>query len=158
MYYGSVVAGSCVGKRVFGIDVVDTPTSPDIANLDVCGQVGPLAALVKTVSGVQVSDGVLNIQSVYGSVDDPEVAAIEVIPSAAPSAPTVTSTSPANGAGGVVTSVAPTATFSTTMDATTLTSSSFTLTPAGGSPGAATVSYNAATQTAKLSPGAALAK
>src|SRR5207253_2976451 len=50
------------------------------------------------------------------------------------SAPTVTANTPANNASGVATSVAPTATFSRAMDASTITSSSFTLTPAGGSP------------------------
>ena len=42
--------------------------------------VGANAALVKTIPGVTVTDGVLNIQSVYGSADDPEIAAIEVVP------------------------------------------------------------------------------
>jgi hypothetical protein len=76
MYY---VSGGCVGKRVFSIDIADTATSPDIADLDICAAVGPYAALVKTISGVQVSDGVLNIQAIYGSADDPEIAAIEVV-------------------------------------------------------------------------------
>jgi hypothetical protein len=76
MYY---VTGGCVGKRVFSIDIADTATSPDIADLDICAAVGPYAALVKTISGVQVSDGVLNIQAIYGSADDPEIAAIEVV-------------------------------------------------------------------------------
>src|SRR5207302_6750538 len=87
----------CVGKRVFSMDIVDTPTNPDIANLDICAAAGGgNTALVRTVSSVQVTDGVLNIQSVYGSADDPEVAAIEVVPSTS-SGPTVTSTTPAAG-------------------------------------------------------------
>ena len=155
LYY---TAGSCIGKRVFSIDVADTPANPDIANLDICAAAGGAdTALVRTVSNVTVSDGVLNIQSVYGSADDPEVAAIEVVPAGAPTAPTVTATSPAGGATGVSTGIAPTATFSTAMDPATITSSSFTLTPSGGSPVAATVSYGSASQTATLSPSAPLA-
>ena len=67
--------------RVFSMDVLNTPGAPDIQNLDICAAVGPNAALVRTVSGVTVSNGVLSIQSVYGSADDPELAAIEVVPS-----------------------------------------------------------------------------
>jgi hypothetical protein len=70
----------CAGERVFGIDVLDTAASPDIANLDICALVGANAALVKTVSGVLVVDGVLGVKGVYGSADDPELAAIEILP------------------------------------------------------------------------------
>ena len=111
LYY---TAGSCIGKRIFSMDVLDTPTSPDIANLDICAAAGGAdRALVRTVQSVQVSDGVLNIQSVYGSADDPEVAAIEVVPASSSSGPTVTATSPAGGATGVSTGTTATATFST---------------------------------------------
>jgi hypothetical protein len=62
------------------MNIVDTPGA-DIPNtLDVCALVGPNAALVRTVQGVSITDGTLNVQSVYGSVDDPELAAIEVVP------------------------------------------------------------------------------
>src|SRR5207253_1673647 len=70
-------------------------------------------------------------------------------------APTVTANSPANGATGVATSVAPTATFSRAMDASSITSSSFTLTPAGGSPVAASIAYSGGVAT--LTPTVALA-
>ena len=79
LYYGTAEPGAA-GKRVFGMDILDTPASPDIANLDIYAEVGPNAALVKTITGVQVTDGKLSIKSVYGSADDPEIAAIEVIP------------------------------------------------------------------------------
>jgi hypothetical protein len=157
LYYGSVVPGSCVGKRVFGMNIVDTPGAQDISNLDICAQVGPNAALVKTVSGVAVSDGVLNIQSVYGSVDDPEVAAIEVIPSGPPGPPTVTAKSPADGSNGISTATTVTATFSRAMDPTTITASSFTLRRPDTTLVTATVSYDGATNTATLAPSAALA-
>src|SRR6185312_9930801 len=82
IYYGNIVAGNCVGKRIFSVDLPDTATSPDLANLDICAQAGGTkTALVKTITGVQVTDGLLNIQSIYGSADDPEIAAIEVVPS-----------------------------------------------------------------------------
>ena len=72
----------CTGDRVFSMDVLDTPVSPDLANIDVCAAVGPNKAYVRTVQNVTVSDGVLNIQSVYGSADDPELSGIEVVPRA----------------------------------------------------------------------------
>src|SRR5207245_4796054 len=62
-------------------------------------------------------------------------------------APTVTAKTPADGATAVATSIAPTATFSRAMDASTITSSSFTLTPSGGSAVAATVGYSGTTAT-----------
>jgi hypothetical protein len=71
-------------------------------------------------------------------------------------APTVTATTPMDGATGVSTTITPTATFSRPMEAGTLESSSFTLTPDGGSPVAASVSYDAGTRTATLTPAAAL--
>jgi hypothetical protein len=80
LYYGTTVPGSCVGKRIFGMNVLDTPGIDIPATLDVCAQVGPNAALVQVVRGVNVTDGTLNVQSVYGSIDDPELAAIEVVP------------------------------------------------------------------------------
>src|SRR5438132_1446681 len=70
-------------------------------------------------------------------------------------APTVTANTPANGATAVAVRVAPTATFSRAMDASTITSSSFTLTPAGGSPVAASVALSG--NTATLTPSAVLA-
>src|SRR5207248_9125910 len=108
-----------------------------------------------------VTDGQLNINSVYGSVDDPEVTAIEVIPAAAPPAPpgppTVTAKSPPDASTGVSTGTTVAATFSRGMDATTITSSSFTLKAPNGSTVPATVTYNSAANTATLTPTAALA-
>ena len=86
LYYGTSAPGGN-GKRVFGIDVLDTPTSPDLSNIDIYSQVGANAALVKTIAGVTVTDGVLNLKSVYGTADDPEIAAIEVVPSTGPPPP-----------------------------------------------------------------------
>src|SRR5207244_12301870 len=71
-----------------------TPASPDLANIDICSQVAAKAALTKTVTGVTVTDGVLDIKSVYGSADDPELAAIEVVPSSSSPAPQIGQWSP----------------------------------------------------------------
>ena len=161
LYFGTVVAGNCVGKRIFGVDIADTPTSPDLANLDICASVGANAALVRTISGVTVSDGFLNINAVYGAADDPEITALEVIPAGGgggpPAAPTVTSTVPANAATNVSSSAPVTATFSRAMDGTTLTSTSFTLKKTDGTTVPASISYDASTSTATLTPTSALA-
>jgi len=69
-------------------------------------------------------------------------------------APTVSATNPLNGA----TSVAIiTASFNEEMTASSITSTSFTLTGPGGSPVAGTVSYNATTRIATFTPTSALA-
>jgi hypothetical protein len=153
---------NCVGKRVFGMDIVDT-AGQDLSNIDICAQVGADTALVTTISGVNVTDGTLNIQSVYGAADDPEIAAIEVVPAAGgggppppPTPPTVTSMSPPNGSTGVATGAAVSAVFSRAMDPATITTTSFTLAPTAGPAVAATVAYNNATLTATLTPSAAL--
>jgi hypothetical protein len=76
------VGGSCFAKRVFSVDIGDTAAGPDIADLDICAAAGgPNTAYARKIARVVVSDGTLDIQSIYGSLDDPEVAAIEVVPS-----------------------------------------------------------------------------
>ena len=69
---------------------------------------------------------------------------------------TVSATTPASGANGVSISSAVSATFNGAIDASTLNTSTFTLTSPGGSV-TATVTYNAATNTATFTPSAALA-
>ena len=73
-------------------------------------------------------------------------------------APTVTSTTPANSAMGV-SATAPiiTAAFSQAMNPSTLTSSTFTLTAAGGAPVTGTVTYTATGSVATFAPSANLA-
>src|SRR5436309_257118 len=71
--------------------------------------------------------------------------------------PTVTAVTPANGATAVSRAVAPTATFSRAMDATTITASSFTLSPASGNTVAATVGYDGSTNIATVTPASMLA-
>jgi O-glycosyl hydrolase/methionine-rich copper-binding protein CopC len=72
-------------------------------------------------------------------------------------APTVAAVTPGNGSTGVAAGTTVTATFSEAMKASTITASTFTLTPQGGAAVSATVSYNAATLTATLTPNAPLA-
>ena len=68
-------------------------------------------------------------------------------------APTVASVTPAAGATAVPVTTTPTATFSEAIDAATLTSGTFTLTPAGSTTAvAATITYAAGTRTATLTP------
>ena len=98
-----------------------------------------------------VTDGVLAVRSVYGSADNPELAAIELIPKP-PAAPTVVSTVPVNGATGVSPFVAPRATFSRGLDEATVTSSSVTLRDAGGQLVPASVSYDAPTTSIVIDP------
>ncbi len=140
----------CTGKRVFGMDILNTPVSPDLANIDICKAVGPDAAYDLTVPRVSVTNGVLSIQSVYGSADDPEVTAIDVIPDAI--SPSVTSMTPAAGTKDIPVTTPITATFSEAMTASTITASTFTLTTSGGAAVPASVSYNPSTLTATLTP------
>jgi hypothetical protein len=70
--------------------------------------------------------------------------------------PAVISTSPDSGESGVAINTTVKATFDRDMTASTITTSSFTLTPQLGTPVAATVTYNAATATATLTPTTAL--
>ena len=154
----------CAGSRIFSMDIVDTATSPDIANLDICALVGPNAALIRTISNVVVSDGILDIQSVTGAADTPVLSAIEVVahsgggsgPPPGPGAPVVTSTIPVDGATGVSPAIAVAATFSIPMDATTITGTSFTLKDSLNNPVPASVTYDAATTKATLTPTAGL--
>jgi hypothetical protein len=154
-YYGVVTTGSCVGKRIFAMDIVDTALTPDLPSLDVCAAVGPAAAYVVNVANVTVADGVLDIKSVNGSVDSPELTALEVIPRAIAS-PTVTSTAPLSSELNVPVSTFPRATFSRAMDATTISSSTATLSgPAGLI--TASVSFDSASRTVTITPAATLA-
>jgi O-glycosyl hydrolase len=71
-------------------------------------------------------------------------------------APTVTSVTPVNATNGVAITTTATAIFSEGMNPATITGSTFTLTPQGGSAVAATVSYDISNLTATLTPTAPL--
>jgi hypothetical protein len=83
LYFGTTVPG-CEGKRLFSLDVGDTPASPDIANLDICSEVGPTAAMQRLIRNVVVRDGALDLTTIRGIADDPELAAVEVLPAGTP--------------------------------------------------------------------------
>jgi O-glycosyl hydrolase len=76
---------------------------------------------------------------------------------AAAPAPTVTAVTPANLSTGVAITSAVTATFSEAMNAATITGSTFTLTPQGGSAISATVTYSSTGNIATLMPNSVLA-
>lgn len=71
--------------------------------------------------------------------------------------PTVTSTSPANGATGVIQQPTVTATFSEPVDPATVNASNFQLQAGSNPPVSATISYDASTRTARLTPSTLLA-
>lgn len=76
---------------------------------------------------------------------------------AAPVPPTVTAVSPANGATNVAVNSPVAATFSEAMNAASITASSFTVVPQGGSAVAGTIAYNGGQMTATFTPSASLA-
>ena len=137
------------------MDVLNTTGSPDLSNIDICKAVGPNAAYDVTVSRVNVTNGSLGIQSVYGAADDPEVTSIEIIPDQV--APSVTQTTPLAGAKDIPVASPVSAGFSEAMTASTFTNSTFTLTGPGGAAVPAAVTYNPSSFTATLQPNANLA-
>jgi hypothetical protein len=72
--------------------------------------------------------------------------------SAAPCAPTVISTAPPNGVGGICPNTLVVATFSEAMNASTINTTTFTLTGPGITPVGGTVTYDAATDAATFTP------
>jgi len=78
-------------------------------------------------------------------------------PPADTTAPTVTATSPASGSTGVAAAANVTATFSEAMNASTVTSSTFTLQAGSSTPVPAVVAYDSANNVATLNPNADLA-
>src|SRR5262249_2241437 len=90
--------------------------------------------------------------------DDPELAAIEVVPSSGPPGPpVVTAKTPTDGATGVATNTGVSASFSRAMDSTTFTSSSFTLARPDSTLVPASYTYDPTSQTATRVPNAARA-
>jgi hypothetical protein len=103
---------------------------------------------VRVATGVKAADG---------SALPSDVTWTFATASSPPAAPTVSATSPADGAGAVTPTANVTATFDRAMDATTLTGQSFVLRDAGGTAVAASISYDATSRTATLKPTATLA-
>ncbi len=95
------------------------------------------------------------VRATAGGLTDPTPASQTWLVDA--TAPTVTSTVPLAGASGVATTSSVTATFSEPMNAATISGSTFTLTPSGGSSVAAAITYDGPTRTARLTPSVSLA-
>jgi hypothetical protein len=119
----------------------------------------PLHALA---SGVDGSNGVYN----YGSTSTFPTSSfnssnywvdVVFVPSGSTAAPAVTSTSPANAAGGVATNISVTATFSEPMDPASITATSFQLLDANQTAVAGTVTYNSANAALVFQPSTPLA-
>jgi hypothetical protein len=67
--------GQAVGRRIFDV-LLENQLKLD--NLDIFAEAGGYTLLVKTLQ-TTVSDGVLNINFVHGSADDPLIGAIEIL-------------------------------------------------------------------------------
>jgi fibronectin type 3 domain-containing protein/PKD repeat protein/3-deoxy-D-manno-octulosonate 8-phosphate phosphatase KdsC-like HAD superfamily phosphatase len=67
--------GQAVGRRIFDV-LLENQLALD--NLDIFAEAGGYTLLVKTLQ-TTVSDGVLNINFVHGSADDPLIGAIEIL-------------------------------------------------------------------------------
>src|SRR5207245_2853132 len=151
--YFAEIQKTAIGQRVFNVDVSGTTPNPDIASLDIYAAAGGAnKALVKTVTGAVACGAAIRVTTT-AVTDFPAIAAIEVIPTG----PAVCATSPANAATAVAKTTAVTATFSGGMTGSSITASSFTLTPNGGTPIGATVGYDATALKATLTPNVALA-
>jgi hypothetical protein len=136
---GGTVAGS-VSYNSGTLTATFTPTGGPLANG--VGYTATITTGARDVSGLPLaSDFILTFSTV---------------PDATP--PTVTSTSPANGATDVSTATSVTATFSKAMDAATINTATFTLrATSSGVHVSGTVSYNSGNTTATFLPSALLA-
>jgi hypothetical protein len=141
------------GKRIFSVDVLNTTPVNDISNLDVFAAAGAANKPYSvTVPNVQVSARLLQLRAV-ANLDDPEIAAIEIIPH--PS--TVGSASPAPGSTAVPVGTTASAVFENPMDASSLTASTVYLSGPGGALVPAAVAYDATARKVTLTPSAPLA-
>jgi hypothetical protein len=101
------------------------------------------------IDNVRIYDQALPQSQIQTDMNTPIISPVDT-------PPTVTSVTPADGASGVSTGTAITVQFSEALDPTTVTSSTIQLLNSSGSAVAASVSYNASTFTATLTPSAAL--
>ena len=143
------LTNTACNTRVFSVDVLNTPLVNDISNLDIFCEVGANKPDIKTISNVPVTARSMRLKAVVG-VGTPEIAAIEIIPHV-----TATASTPAAGATGVSVGTTVSAVFSQAMDATSLTSSTVTLSSPGGAV-TVTVAYDSAAKTVTLTPSAPL--
>jgi N,N-dimethylformamidase beta subunit-like, C-terminal/Concanavalin A-like lectin/glucanases superfamily/Bacterial Ig-like domain/Bacterial Ig domain/Calx-beta domain len=137
---------------------------------------GTLATSLPLSGSIDVTSGALRIggnniwgEWFSGQIDEVRVYSRALAPSeiqtdmntpiggADTTAPTVSSVAPANGATGVLTDTNVTATFSESVNPTTVTTSTFELRDSANALVPATVSYNSSTSTATLDPSSTLA-
>ncbi|MGJ0483987.1 MAG: N,N-dimethylformamidase beta subunit family domain-containing protein [Methylomicrobium sp.] len=132
------------GTNANGLQAMVPTNSGTTRLISLTGPSGAIQPALQTIKGVEYaffSAAAGNYTATYG-VDS--------------TSPTVTSTSPTNSATNVDLSSSITATFSEAMDATTITASTFELKDASSNVVNATVSYNASTFTAVLTPTSSL--
>jgi len=134
--------------------VTATLTFDSATNTATITPVSPLS-YTKTYT-ISVVGGIGGLKDVAGNVMTQTVLSTFTTGAPDTTAPTVTAYSPTNGAAGVSTTAAITISFSEALNAATVNSNTIQLL-VGGSPVAATVTYNAANNTATLTPTAALA-
>jgi hypothetical protein len=145
------LTNTACNTRVFSVDVLNTALVNDISGLDIFCEVGANKPDIKTILNVAVTARSMRLKAVVG-VGTPEIAAIEIIPHA----PTASSPTPTAGATGVAVGTTVSTVFSQAMDATSLTSSTVTLSGPGGTV-TATIAYDSATKTVTLTPSGPLA-
>jgi hypothetical protein len=147
------LTNTACNTRIFSVDILNTTTPVnDVSNLDIACEVGANKPDIKAFSNILVNARTLRLKAVAGTVGTPEIAAIEITPHQA----TVSSFTPAAGATGISVGTAVSGVFSQAMDATSLTSSTVTLTGPGGAV-TATVAYDSTSKTMTLMPSAPLA-
>lgn len=145
-----------IGKRVFSANMEGG--SVELSNYDLTADVGAATASMKAYD-VPVSDGELNIDFT-ASANRPTIGGIEVIvPDTTPAdttPPQVESVTPQPDATDIGVGANVTATFSETMDASTIGENTFTLVEQSGAGVNATVSYDAQLKKAVLDPASTL--
>ncbi|HZY87194.1 MAG TPA: LamG-like jellyroll fold domain-containing protein, partial [Gemmataceae bacterium] len=137
------VNGVLVGTAAVGGAVTATPDPLRIGG-DAAGEM-----FTGLIDNVRIYNTALTQSAIQADMNTP------VVPSQG-NAPTVTAVSPANGASGVAVGGSVQVTFSEALDPTTVSAATVQLLGPSGAAVAATVSYNATTFTATLTPGAAL--
>jgi hypothetical protein len=112
--------------------------SPQAALADGTTYTARLDSAIRTTAGASLAPTTWTFTTAGGAVPPPT------------GLPTVTGTTPTNGATGVATSTTVTATFSADMDDKSITQGTFTLTPSVGAPGS--ITYDAQTRIVTLTP------
>jgi hypothetical protein len=135
---------TCIGGTINTIDNIVFTATPS-ANLAYC-----------TTYNVRVTTDALDIGGAGLAADYTQPNGFSIVGNPNCNPPTVVSVTPLNGAVNVAVSTTVTATFSDTMDASTIISSNFTL-YAGGTQVTGNVTYDAGTKTATFTPSAMLA-